>query len=143
MGQTPAEAQDDQDRGDSHGPLVTKLSPWPVDDTVERISETVKARGIKLFAVIDHSGEARAGGLELPDTKVVIFGNPQAGTPVMQAAPLAALDLPLRVLVWQDGSQTKVTYVPPAELARRYGLSDELSARLAGIDVVTDAATAA
>ena len=65
---------------------------------------------MKLFAVIDHSGEARASGLQLRDTKLVIFGSPQAGTPVMQAAPLAALDLPLKVLVWADGEQTKVSY---------------------------------
>ena len=87
-----------------------------------------RQKGIKLFAVIDHSGEAQAVGLELRDTKVVIFGSPKAGTPVMQAAPLAALDLPLKVLVWDDGGQTKLTYTPPAALAARYGLSDELAA---------------
>jgi uncharacterized protein (DUF302 family) len=97
---------------------------------------------VKLFAVIDHGGEAEAAGLELRDTKVVIFGSPLAGTPVMQAEPLAALDLPLKVLVWDDGGETKVTYAPPAELAARYGLSDELAARLAAIDAVTDAAVA-
>ena len=122
--------------------LVTKLSPWSVADTVSRLSSVIAARGIKLFAVIDHSGEAQASGLELRDTKVVIFGSPQAGTPVMEAAPLAALDLPLRVLVWADGTQTNVTYVPPAELAERYGLSDELAGHLAGVEVVTDAAIA-
>ena len=94
---------------------------------------------MKVFAVIDHSGEAANAGLELRDTKVVIFGSPQAGTPVMQAVPLAALDLPLKVLVWADGDQTKVTYTAPAALAERYGLSDELAARLAGIDPLTDA----
>lgn len=119
--------------------MVTKLSPWPVADTVARLSAVVAARGLKLFAVIDHSGEAKASGLELRDTQVVIFGSPQAGTPVMVAAPLAALDLPLKVLVWADGGQTKVSYTAPGELATRYGLSDELAARLAGIDAVTDA----
>jgi uncharacterized protein (DUF302 family) len=120
--------------------LVTKLSPRSVEETVAKITAIVAAKGLKLFAVIDHSGEASAHGLELRDTKVVIFGSPEAGTPVMQAAPLAALDLPLKVLVWQDGEQTKLTYAPPAELAARYELSDELAARLAGIDAVTDAA---
>ena len=70
---------------------------------------------------------------------MVIFGSPQAGTPVMQAAPLSALDLPLKVLVWADGDQTKLSYMAPSELAARYGLSDELAQRLAGIDAVTDA----
>jgi uncharacterized protein (DUF302 family) len=122
--------------------VVTKISPRSVPDTVARLTEVVAAKGLKLFAVIDHSGEARDTGLELRDTKLVIFGSPQAGTPVMVAAPLAALDLPLKVLVWADGAQTKVSYTAPQELAARYGLSDELAARLAGIDAVTDAAVA-
>jgi uncharacterized protein (DUF302 family) len=119
--------------------LVTKLSPWSVDETVDRLSNVVTAKGINLFAVVDHSGAAKANGLDLRDTKVVIFGAPQAGTPVMQAAPEAALDLPLKVLVWADGAQTKMTYAPPATLAARYDLVDQLAARLAGVDVVTDA----
>jgi uncharacterized protein (DUF302 family) len=119
--------------------LVTKSSPWSVADTVTRLLAVVATRGMKLFAVIDHSGEAEANGLQLRDTKVVIFGSPQGGTPVMVAAPLAALDLPLKVLVWADGHETKVSYTAPAALAARYGLSDELAARLAGIDGVTDA----
>ncbi len=122
--------------------LVTKLSPWSVAETVARLSSVVEAKGLKLFAVVDHSGEARANGLELRDTQVVIFGSPQAGTPVMEAAPLAALDLPLKVLVWADGSETKLTYTSPAALAARYDLDDQLAGRLAGIDLVTDAALA-
>ena len=121
--------------------LVTKLSPASVDDTVARIAEVVATKGAKLFAVIDHSGEAAAAGLQMRETKVVIFGSPQAGTPVMEAAPLAALDLPLKVLVWADGDQTKVTYAPPVELGARYDLSDELAARLGAIDAITDAVT--
>ncbi len=80
--------------------IVTKLSPWSVTDTVARLSAIVAAKELKLFAVVDHSGEAESLGLKLRDTKVVIFGSPETGTPVMQAAPLAALDLPLKVLVW-------------------------------------------
>jgi uncharacterized protein (DUF302 family) len=121
--------------------MVTKLSPWSVADTVSRLTAAVTAKGMKVFAVIDHGGEARAVGLGLRDTKVVIFGSPQAGTPVMVAAPLAALDLPLKVLVWADGDQTKVSYTAPVALAARYGLSDELTGRLAGIDALTDAIT--
>ena len=123
--------------------LVTKVSPRSVADTVARMSDLLAAKGVKLFAVIDHSGEAQANGLELRDTKVVIFGSPKAGTPVMQAAPLAALDLPLKVLVWADGDQTNVTYAPPPVLAARYGLSDELADRLAAIDALTDAVVGA
>jgi uncharacterized protein (DUF302 family) len=119
--------------------VVTKLSPRSVGDTVARLSELLEAKGLKLFAVIDHSGEAEDNGLQLRDTKLVIFGNPQAGTPVMVAAPLAALDLPLKVLVWADGDQTKVSYTAPAELADRHGLSDELAAPLAAVDPLTDA----
>jgi len=122
--------------------LVTKVSPRSVVDTVARFSELLTSKGVKLFAVIDHSGEAEAVGLELRDTKVVIFGAPNAGTPVMQAVPVAALDLPLKVLVWDDEGETKLTYTAPAALAARYGLSDELAARLAAIDPVTDAVIA-
>jgi uncharacterized protein (DUF302 family) len=120
--------------------LVTKGSPWSVAETVQRLEAVVAARGLKLFTVIDHSGEARAAGLELRDTQVVLFGSPAAGTPVMQAAPVAALDLPLKVLVWEDQpGGTKVTYLKPAALAARHGLAPELGARLAGIEAVVDA----
>jgi uncharacterized protein (DUF302 family) len=122
--------------------LVTKLSPLTVDETVARLTDVLAAKGLKLFTVIDHSGEAKAVGLELRETKVVIFGSPPSGTPVMQARPLAALDLPLKVLVWADGDQTKLTYTAPAALAARYDVPDELGARLAGIDALTDAAIA-
>jgi len=123
------------------GKVVTKLSPGSVAGTVTRLSSLIAAKGMKLFAVIDHSGEASARGLALRDTKVVVFGSPEAGTQVMEVAPLAALDLPLKVLVWADGDQTKVSYTAPSELAHRYGLSDALAARLAGIEALTDAVT--
>jgi uncharacterized protein (DUF302 family) len=119
--------------------LRTKISPRSVSETVARLQSLAEEKGMRIFAVIDHSGEAKAVGLELRETKVVIFGSPQAGTPVMEAVPLAALDLPLRVLVWCDEGQTKVTYTAPPALALRYGLSEELAARLAGIDGLTDA----
>ncbi len=123
--------------------VVTKVSPLSVADTVTRLSDLVVARGMRVFAVIDHSGEARAAGLKLRDTSVVIFGSPQSGTPVMAGSPLVALDLPLKVLVWadDDDGRTKVSYVAPRALAARYDLPDDLSARLAGIDALTDAVT--
>lgn len=120
--------------------IVTKISLWSVEETVNRLSAVVAARGMKLFAVIDHSGGAEAAGLELRNTKVVVFGSPQAGTPVMEAAPLAALDLPLKVLVWDDNGRTTVNYLAPMALAARYELRGELGKRLAGIHLVTDAA---
>lgn len=119
--------------------MTTKDSPRSVDETVERLERVIADKGLTLFSVIDHSGEAESHGLTLRNTKVVIFGSPVAGTPVMEAQPLAALDLPLKVLVWDDGGQTRLAYASPDELAARYGLDPELAARLAGIDAVTDA----
>src|SRR6202021_4296129 len=110
---------------------TTKVSPRSVTETVSRLTGILSAKGLKVFAVIDQAAEARQAGLELRETVLVVFGNPAAGTPVMDAAPLAALDLPLKVLVWADGGQTKVTYTAPEALAARYGLSAELAARLA------------
>jgi uncharacterized protein (DUF302 family) len=122
--------------------LVTKESPLSVTETVARLATLIAESGLTLFGVIDHSGEAHAVGLELRETKVVIFGNPKAGTPVMQAAPLAALDLPLKVLVWDDGGQTKLTYTASAALAARHEVPDDLAAPLAAIDALTDAVIA-
>ena len=118
---------------------VTKISGRSVSDTVARLTELVAAKGMRLFAVIDQAAEARKAGLQLRETTMVIFGSPVAGTPVMVAEPLAALDLPLKVLVWADAQQTKVSYDAPAAIARRRGLSRELAANLSGINAVTDA----
>jgi len=122
--------------------IVTKLSPRPVADTVTKFTGIISAKGIKLFAVIDQSAEARQAGLSLRATTLVIFGSPAAGTPVMVASPLAALDLPLKVLVWDDDGQTKVTYYSPAALAARYHLGADLAGNLAAIDALTDALVA-
>jgi uncharacterized protein (DUF302 family) len=119
--------------------VVTKLSSRSVGETVDRLTRMLESRGMKVFAVIDQSAEARAAGLQLRDTTVVLLGNPAAGTPVMAAAPLSALDLPLKVVVWADTEQTNVSYYAPAALATRHGLSEELAANLAGIDTLTDA----
>jgi uncharacterized protein (DUF302 family) len=122
--------------------VITKVSPRPVAATVSRLTGILAAKGLEVFAVIDQAVAARGAGLSLRETTLVIFGNPAAGTPVMEAAPLAALDLPLKVLIWADGDQTSVTYYATAALAARYGLSDELAANLAGIDALTDALVA-
>jgi uncharacterized protein (DUF302 family) len=119
--------------------VVSKASSGSVAENVTRLVELIEGRGMTVFVVIDHSGEAARNGLDLRDTKVVIFGSPIAGTPVMQAVPLSALDLPLKVLVWDDDGQTMVSYLDPEALARRHHLSPELTGRLAGIGPLTDA----
>ncbi len=123
--------------------VVTKLSPLPVAETVARLIQIIGQQGLKLFAVIDQAAEARAAGLELREMTLVVFGSPVAGTPVMAAVPLAALDMPLKILIWNDKGQTKVSYDSPAALAVRRHLTDGLAARLAGIDPLTDALVAA
>jgi len=119
--------------------VTTKISPRSVTETVSRLTGILGAKGLKVFAVIDQSAEASQVGLSLRATVLVLFGNPAAGTPVMVAAPLSALDLPLKVLIWDDAGQTKVTYYGPAALAARYELNADLTAKLAAIDPLTDA----
>lgn len=127
---------------DNESGVVTKVSPRSFADTVARLQELLAEKNVKLFSVIDQRAEARGAGLDLRDTTLVIFGNPAAGTPVMDAAPLSALDLPLKVLIWDDGGQTKVSYYAPATLAARHHLSADLAARLAAVDPITDALVA-
>ncbi|MGA8297018.1 MAG: DUF302 domain-containing protein [Acidimicrobiales bacterium] len=119
--------------------IVSKVSRRSVSDTVARLTELVIARGMKVFSVNDQRAEARAVGLELRETTIVTFGNPKAGTPVMAAAPLAALELPLKALVWADGEQTMLSYWAPKSIAERYNLSAALAARLVGVHALTDA----
>jgi uncharacterized protein (DUF302 family) len=127
---------------DNEPGVVTKVSPRSVADTVARLEELLSAKNVKLFSVIDQRAAAREAGLDLRDTMLVIFGSPAAGTPVMHAAPLSALDLPLKVLIWDDAGDTKVSYYAPATLAARHHLSADLAARLAAIDPITDALVA-
>jgi uncharacterized protein (DUF302 family) len=118
--------------------ISTKMSPRSVSETVTRLTELLTKNGLTLFAVIDQAEAARKSGLSLRPTILVVFGDPAAGTPVMEAEPLSALDLPLKVLVWQDGELTKVSYLSPGALADRYRLNDGLAEKLAGIDRLTD-----
>ncbi|MCU1491662.1 MAG: hypothetical protein JWM85_3067 [Acidimicrobiaceae bacterium] len=127
-----------QDQRSPEG-VVTKASPRSVGDTVGRLTRLVESRGLTVFAVIDQSGEAAKVGLEMPDTVLVLFGNPRAGTPVMLAAPLSGLDLPLKLLVWTDSSGAAfVSYNSTDYLASRYHLTDELAARLRPIEALSD-----
>jgi uncharacterized protein (DUF302 family) len=123
--------------------VITKSSGRSVADTVARLQALLEAKGLKVFDVIDQRAEAEAVGLELRATTLVVFGNPAAGTPVMAAAPLSALDLPLKLLVWDDDEHgTRVSYTDPAALAARYGLSTELAAAFEGIHALSDALVA-
>ena len=119
---------------------MTKPSSLSVADTVSRFLELLGSKNIKVFTVIDQQAEARAVGLDLRETRLVVFGNPAAGTGVMAATPLAALDLPLKILVWADSDRgTLVSYIDPAAIAARYGLSPDSEAALGAIHGLTDA----
>ncbi len=132
----------DTTESDDQSGIITKTRPGSVSEAVQRLVELVGQREMKVFTIVDHSAEAQDHGLTLRDTQVVVFGSPVAGTPVMEEVPLAALDLPLRVLIWDDHGQTKISYTDPAALSRRYRLSTDLAARLAGIGPLTDALVA-
>jgi uncharacterized protein (DUF302 family) len=117
--------------------IVAIPSHFSVDETVDRIKAALTARNIKLFAVIDHSGEAKAAGLEMQPTKLVIFGNPAAGTPLMLAAPSAALDLPLKLLVSQDKEgRTWVSYNSPDFLQTRHQFPVDLKRNIAAVEAL-------
>ena len=120
--------------------IVTIPGLYPVDETVTRLRQLLDAKGITLFAVIDHSGEAQKAGLHMPNTKLLIFGNPKAGTPLMLAAPTVALDLPLKLLIWEDAeSKTWITYNQPAYLSQRHNLPAELQPVLTGAQALANA----
>ena len=118
--------------------IVSTRSSLSVPDTAERLSTLIGVAGATLFGVIDQGAEAEQAGLSLRETRLVIFGNPAAGTPVMVAAPLAALDLPLKILVWEDDDGAVwMTYPDPAWLAERHGLTGKLAATLTAPTALT------
>ena len=122
--------------------IVTIPSRHSVDQVVQRLEEILQAKGVKLFALIDHSGEAEQAGLHMRPTRLLIFGNPKAGTPLMIASPTSAIDLPLKILVREDtDGTTKISYNDPAWLQERHALSPELMRNIAL--VATLAVTAA
>lgn len=107
--------------------IVTRKSRHSVDETVTKLEHALEQKGVKLFATIDHSGEAQSAGFSMRPTKLLIFGNPKAGTPVMLASPSAAIDLPLKILVWQnEAGETLVSYNSPEYLRRRHEIPSEL-----------------
>jgi uncharacterized protein (DUF302 family) len=122
--------------------IVDKSSNHSVDETLERLKGTLRARGVALFAIVDHSGEAEKAGLKMRPTKLVIFGNPKAGTPLMLAAPRVAIDLPLKILIWEDtDGNVWVSYNSPTYLGNRHRLPKELLQNLSVVETI--AATAA
>src|SRR5215831_5602068 len=117
--------------------IVDKPSNHSVEQTVERLKEILRSKGVTLFALIDHSGEAEKVGMKMLPTKLLIFGNPKAGTPLMQAAPSSAIDLPLKILVWEDKQgKTWVSYNSPEYLKQRHGLSQELVQNVAVVETL-------
>jgi len=120
-----------------NGGLIDIPSDHSVDETVEKLKRILQERGLTLFALIDHSGEAAKVGMQLRPTKLLIFGNPKAGTPVMLAVPRSAIDLPLKILVWEDGQgRVWVSYSSPAYLLERHNLPGDLLQNIAAIESV-------
>ena len=114
--------------------IINKLTHHSVDETVEKIKGILQAKGIMLFVLIDHSGEAEKVGLKMRPTKLLIFGSPRAGTPLMLAAPSSAIDLPLKILVGEDAQgKTWVSYNSPAYLQQRHGVPTELLANIVAV----------
>ena len=107
--------------------LIDIRSSHSVDETVEKLKGILQSNGVTLFALVDHSGEAAKAGMKMPPTKLLIFGNPKAGTPVMVAAPSSAIDLPLKILIWEDAQgKVWVTYNSLAYLQERHNLPPEV-----------------
>src|SRR3984893_3558046 len=121
--------------------IVNISSQRSVEQTVERLEAVLHAKGVKLFAVVDHSGEAENAGMHLRPTKLLIFGNPKAGTPLMLASPSVAIDLPLKILVWEDtDGKVWISYNSPAYLQAGHGLPQELVQSIAVVGALAAAA---
>ena len=121
--------------------LVSIASAHSVEETVEKLKGILAAKGVTLFAVVDHSGEAAKAGMKMPNTKLVIFGSPKAGTPVMLATPSIAIDLPLKILVAEDeAGKVWISYNSAQYLAERHGVPEELMKNLAVIETLATAA---
>ncbi len=121
--------------------IVEIPSRHSVDETVAKLEAILKSKGVTLFALVDHSGEAEKVGLKMPPTKLLIFGNPKAGTPLMLAAPSAALDLPLKILVAEDAQgKAWISYNSSDYLKERHGFPDNLVPNIAVVQALAAAA---
>jgi uncharacterized protein (DUF302 family) len=117
--------------------IIDKASNHSVDETVEKLKGILQAKGATVFALVDHSGEAAKVGMKMPPTKLLIFGNPKAGTPLMLAAPSSAIDLPLKILIWEDArGKVWVSYNSPAYLQERHGFSPDLLPNIAVVEAL-------
>jgi uncharacterized protein (DUF302 family) len=117
--------------------IVDKPSRHSVDETVAKLTAILQAQGVTLFALVDHSGEAEKAGLAMRPTKLLIFGSPKAGTPLMVAAPSIAIDLPLKILVWEDAQgKVWVSYNSPEYLKERHGLPEELLKNIMAVETL-------
>jgi len=117
--------------------IVCKKSKHSVDETVEKLKATLEAKGVTLFALVDHSGEAQKVGLTMPPTRLLIFGSPKGGTPLMLASPSVAIDLPLKILVAQDKDGTvNVCYNAPEYLQQRHGFPQDLLSNIAVVEAL-------
>lgn len=117
--------------------IVTIRSHRSVDETVQKLQEVLQSKGVKLFALVDHSGEAEKAGMQMRPTKLLIFGNPKAGTPLMIASPSIAIDLPLKVLVSEDANgMVWVSYNAPAYLQARHSLPPDLIQNIAVVEAL-------
>jgi uncharacterized protein (DUF302 family) len=117
--------------------IIDKLSHHSVEETVERLKGILQSKRVTLFAMVDHSGEAEKVGMKMRPTKLLLFGSPKAGTPLMQAAPSIAIDLPLKILVWEDEQgKAWVSYNSPAYLQQRHGIPPELVQNIAVIETL-------
>jgi len=122
--------------------IIDTPSNHSVDQTVERLKGILQAKGVNLFALVDHSGEADKVGMKMPPTKLLIFGSPKAGTPLMLAAPSSAIDLPLKILIWEDAQgKAWVSYNSPAYLQERHSLPPELLQNIAVVETLASKAT--
>jgi uncharacterized protein (DUF302 family) len=120
--------------------LISKASKASVEETTERFAVLLRTKGITLFALVDHSGEAEKAGLKMPPTKLLIFGSPKGGTPVMLAVPTIAIDLPLKVLVWEDaGGKAWVSFNDPGYLQNRHHVPGELLKNISVVEGLVDA----
>ena len=123
--------------------LINLPTSHSVDQTVERLKNILQSKGVTLFAVIDHSGEAEKVGMKMRPTKLLIFGNPKAGTPLMLAAPSSAIDLPLKILIWEDNAgKVWVTYNSPEFLRERHGLPPDLMQNVSVVEALAANAAA-
>ncbi len=119
--------------------IISKPSKYSVPETLHRLESILTSKGIKIFALVDHSGEAEKAGLRMPATQLLIFGNPKGGTPVMLAAPSSAIDLPWKALAWEDADgKVWLSYNDPAYLQRRFSLSDDVMKPLAALGAVIE-----